>query len=154
LFTGHHEQIVALAARYAVPAVYQWPQFTAAGGLMSYGASRIDAFRHVGVYTGRILKGEKPSDLPVQQATRISLSINLKTAKALNLSIPISINAARRRGDRIVGAKIAAVQRLPVMALPGPYPGPRLTSAVRIGKRTFQDLADDRYRRKAGPTAL
>ena len=91
LFTGHHEQIVALAARYAVPAVYQWPQFTAAGGLMSYGASRIDAFRHVGVYTGRILKGEKPSDLPVQQATRINLSINLKTAKALNLSVPISI---------------------------------------------------------------
>ena len=91
LFTGHHEQIVALAARYAVPAVYQWPQFTAAGGLMSYGASRIDAFRQVGVYTGRILKGEKPSDLPVQQATRINLSINLKTAKALNLSVPISI---------------------------------------------------------------
>ena len=69
LFTGNRESLVALAARHGVPAAYQWREFTAEGGLMSYGASRIDAFRLVGVYVGRILKGEKPADLPVQQAT-------------------------------------------------------------------------------------
>jgi putative tryptophan/tyrosine transport system substrate-binding protein len=93
LFTSMREQIIALAARHAIVTMYQYRQFPEAGGLISYGTDLQDAFRLAGVFTGRILKGEKPADLPVQQVTKIELAINLKTAKALGLIIPETLLA-------------------------------------------------------------
>ena len=99
LFTGHSDQLAALSVRYAVPAAYVHREFATAGGLFAYGSDTTESYRLVGVYTGRILKGEKPADLPVQQATKVDLTINLKAAKALGISAPIPILG---RADEVI----------------------------------------------------
>jgi putative ABC transport system substrate-binding protein len=99
LFSNHSDQLVALAARHRVPAMYSYREATAAGGLASYGTDRTDTERRIGVYTGRILKGEKPADLPVQQVTKIQLVINMKTAKALGMTFPLTLLG---RADEVI----------------------------------------------------
>lgn len=88
VFTSHRKQLAVLAASHSVPAIYALPEFVAAGGLMSYGPSRVEAFRLVGALAAKVLAGSKPAGLPVEQSTKIELAINVKTAKALDLSIP------------------------------------------------------------------
>src|SRR5262249_26446938 len=93
LFLNRREQIVALAARHAVPAIYDWREYVAAGGLVSYGTSLADTYPNVGTYVGKILKGANPADLPIQQPTTFELVINLNTAKGLGLTVSPSILA-------------------------------------------------------------
>jgi putative tryptophan/tyrosine transport system substrate-binding protein len=98
-FTGRQEELAALAARHAVPTVYENREFVAAGGLMSYGGNLPDAYRLSAAYTARILKGEKPADLPVQQSTKVELLLNLKTVKALGITAPLSLLG---RADEVI----------------------------------------------------
>jgi putative tryptophan/tyrosine transport system substrate-binding protein len=99
LFVSHAAQLGALALRHSVPAIFQFREFAAAGGLMSYGGDARDTYRLAGVYTGRILKGEKPADLPVAQSTKVELILNLKTAKALGVTVPLPLSG---RADEVI----------------------------------------------------
>jgi putative ABC transport system substrate-binding protein len=98
-FTSHSAMLGALSARYAIPAASKGHEFAAAGGLLSYGSDTLDSYRLAGIYAGRVLKGDKPADLPVQQATKIELIINLKTAKELGITVPLSLAG---RADELI----------------------------------------------------
>ena len=98
-FAGRGKQLGALSLRHAMPTVFQYREFVAAGGLMSYGSDETEYYRLVGIYVGRILKGEKPGDLPVQQATKVELIVNLKTAKALGITFPLPLLG---RADEVI----------------------------------------------------
>jgi len=93
LFTSRAERLGALALRYAMPTIFQYREFVAAGGLVSYSGSLTESYRTAGNYTGRVLKGDKPAELPVQQVTKVEMIVNLKTAKALGLTVPLPLLA-------------------------------------------------------------
>ena len=98
LFSSYSEQLAALTVRYAVPAIYVRRDFAAAGGLLSYGSDVAESYRLAGIYTGRVLKGEKPAELPVQQSVKVELFLNLKTARMLGITIPLPLSG---RADEI-----------------------------------------------------
>jgi len=98
-FSSHSEKLATLAVRHAIPAVYTRREFATAGGLLAYGSDITESYRLVGIYTGRVLKGDKPADLPVQQATKVELIINLKAAKALGINVPLPILG---RADEVI----------------------------------------------------
>jgi len=98
-FNSRSQQLGGLTVRHGIPGIYQYRQFVEAGGLISYGGSLTVSYRQAGVYTGQILAGAKPADLPVQQSTRVELTINLKTAKALGMTVPASLLA---RADEVI----------------------------------------------------
>jgi putative tryptophan/tyrosine transport system substrate-binding protein len=98
-FTSRAQKLGATSLRLRMPAIYQYREFTAAGGVMSYGGSIVDSYHHAGLYVGRILKGEKPGDLPVQLSTKVELFLNLKSAKALGLSVPLPLLG---RADEVI----------------------------------------------------
>jgi ABC-type uncharacterized transport system substrate-binding protein len=98
-FTSRSEELAALTVRHRMPAIYQYPEFAAAGGLMSYGGTITESYRLAGIYAGRILKGEKPADLPVQQVTKVELILNLKAAKVLGVTFPLALLA---RADEVI----------------------------------------------------
>ena len=98
-FSSRIERLASIALHYGLPAAYQWRDFAVAGGLISYGSDSRDAYRLTGIYTARVLKGEKPADLPVQQATKVELYINLKTAKTLGITVPLPLSG---RADELI----------------------------------------------------
>jgi ABC-type uncharacterized transport system substrate-binding protein len=98
-FNTRSEQLAALSLRHKIPSIYQYRRFAAAGGLVSYGSDETESYRMVGIYVGRILKGDKPGDLPVQQATKVELIVNLKTARALGITVPLSLLG---RADEVI----------------------------------------------------
>jgi len=98
-YIARREQIVALAGRTAIPAIYEWREFASAGGLISYGPNLTRIYREMGLYTGKVLNGAKPADLPVQQPTNFEMIVNLKTARTLGLTVPSTILA---RADELI----------------------------------------------------
>ena len=99
VFINGIERLAALTLRHSIPAINQYREFAEAGGLISYGSDNRESYRLVGIYTGRVLKGEKPADLPVQQATKVELYINLKTAKTLGIALPLPLSG---RADELI----------------------------------------------------
>jgi putative ABC transport system substrate-binding protein len=98
-FNTRYDQFGSLTLRHAVPTIYQYREFAAAGGLMSYGGNIMDLYRRAGIYAGRVLNGERPTDLPIQQSTKAELFVNMKTAKTLGITVPLSLLA---RADEVI----------------------------------------------------